>query len=256
MLRPSSPVSPDGPGSAPDLRYRRNIDVPGLGEVGQARLRAARVLVVGAGGLGSPVLVYLAAAGIGTLGIADGDVVEVSNLQRQVIHPEAAVGTNKAASAARRLADLNSEVAFEVIEEMVRAETAVGLFARYDLVLDCCDTFAAKLMLADAAQAAGVPLVWGSAVSMQGQVSVFGVPDETGRRWTLRDLVPVEPERGTYPLAVDVGVLGAMVGQVGSVMATEAIKLLAGFGQPLAGRVLILDAAAGRWDVVALGRTP
>ena len=239
-----------------DSRYRRNIDVPGLGEQGQDRLRRARVLVVGAGGLGSPVLVYLTAAGVGTLGIADGDVVEVANLQRQVVHPEAAVGTNKARSAAHRLAELNSGVAFEVIEEMVRPETAAALFAGYDLVLDCCDTFAAKLMVADAAQAAGVPLVWGSAVSMQGQVSVFGVPDDTGRRWTLRDLFPVEPEPGTYPLAVEVGVLGAMVGQVGSVMATEAIKLLAGFGRPLAGRVLILDAAASRWDVVALGSQP
>lgn len=234
-------------------RYRRNIDVLGLGERGQERLATARVLVVGAGGLGSPVIAYLAAAGVGTLGIADGDTVEVMNLQRQVLHGESGVGVNKAVSAAERVHDLNSDVVCEVHETMVDAATAATLMASYDLVLDCSDRFEVKLMLSDAARVAGRPIIWGAAVGMQGQVSVFGLPDDNGRVWTLRDLFPVEPPAGTYPLAVEVGVLGAMVGQVGSLMATEAIKVIAGFGRPLVGRLWIMDAAAARWSVVPLG---
>ncbi len=234
-------------------RYRRNLDVIGLGEAGQRKLREARVLVVGAGGLGSPVLSYLTAAGVGTIGIADGDVVEVMNLQRQVIHTQGWVGRNKAESAAARLAELNSDVTVEVFPDMVTAQSAPELFARYDLVLDCCDTFGAKFMVSDAAVRARRRLIWGAAVGMQGQVSIFGVPDDHGRTWSLRDLFPAEPPPEAYPRAVAVGVLGAMVGQVGSLMATEAIKLIAGFGRPLVGRLWIMDAAAGRWDVVALG---
>ena len=232
------------------VRYRRNLDVVGLGAAGQRRLLDARVLVVGAGGLGSPVLLYLAAAGVGTIGVADGDTVETANLQRQMIHRQADQGVNKAESAAARLRALNPEVTVETHPVMVTPGSAADLFATYDLVLDCCDSFGAKFVVADAAQAVGVPIIWGAAVGMQGQVSVFGVPDAAGRVAWLRDLFPVEPPMGSYPLATEIGVLGAMVGQVGSLMATEAIKLLAGFGQPLVGRVWIMDAAAGRWDVV------
>jgi adenylyltransferase/sulfurtransferase len=233
-------------------RYRRNVDVVGLGEAGQSRLLRSRVLVVGAGGLGSPVITYLAAAGVGRLVIADGDVVETANLQRQVIHSEGLVGVNKALSAAARVADLNPDVAVEVVPRMVDAGSLAGLLPGVDLVLDCCDSYAAKFMLSDACAGAGVPLVWASAVGMQGQVSVFGVATDDSRALWLRDLFPAEPEPGSYPLATDIGVLGAMVSQVGSVMATEAIKLLAGFGRPLVGRVLVLDAAAGRWDLLPL----
>lgn len=233
-------------------RYRRNIDVVGMGESGQRRLLESSVLVVGAGGLGSPVITYLAAAGVGRLVIADGDVVETANLQRQVIHSGALVGVNKAVSAAARVADLNPDVTSEVVPVMLTAESLRDLLAGVDLVIDCCDTYGAKFMVSDACAAAGAALVWGSAVGMQGQVSVFGVPNADGRALWLRDLFPSEPAAGSYPLATQIGVLGAMVSQVGSVMATEAIKLLAGFGVPLVGRVLVLDAAAGRWDVLPL----
>lgn len=233
-------------------RYRRNIDVVGLGEPGQQRLLASSVLVIGAGGLGSPVITYLAAAGVGRLVIADGDVVETMNLQRQVIHSSGQVGVNKAISAAARVVDLNPDVTVEVVPEMVTPASLAELLPSVDLALDCCDTYGAKFMISDACAAAGTPLVWASAVGMQGQVSLFGVPDADGRVLWLRDLFPTEPQAGTYPMATQIGVLGAMVSQVGSVMATEAIKLLAGFGAPLVGRMLILDAAAGRWDLLPL----
>ena len=231
-------------------RYRRNIDVVGLGDNGQRQLLDSSVLVVGAGGLGSPVITYLAAAGVGRLVIADGDVVETANLQRQVIHGQGLVGVNKAVSAAARVADLNPDVRVDVVAEYVTAQSLADLLPRVDLVLDCCDTYGAKYLVSDACAAAEVRLVWGTAVGMQGQVSVFGVATDEGRAVWLRDLFATEPKPGSYPLATEIGVLGAMVSQVGSVMATEAIKLLAGFGRPLAGRLLLLDAAAGRWDLL------
>ncbi len=232
-------------------RYRRNIDIPGLGEAGQERLLGASVLVIGAGGLGSAALPYLVAAGVGRVGIVDGDAVEVMNLQRQVIHRE--VGRNKAESAAEHLSGLNPDVTLDLYPQYIDADDACGLFPQYDLIMDCCDTFAAKFMISDAAREVGKPLVWGAAVGMQGQCSVFGVPDSHGDALWLRDLIPEEPE--VYPKALEVGVLGAMVGQVGALQASEAIKLLAGFGAPLVGRVMVLDAAAGRWGVVPLRST-
>lgn len=254
MIAASASTGPVAPGPpltpAQRTRYRRNIDLAGFGEDGQRRLLNAQVLVVGAGGLGSPVLLYLAAAGVGQITIADGDVVEVPNLQRQVIHDSAGTGRNKAESAAARLQTLNPDVRVRVVPDMVTAANSEALIREHDLVLDCCDSFGAKFLLSDAALAAGRPIVWAAAVGMQAQTSVFGVPDATGRVCTLRTLFPQPPPDQSYPLAVDVGVLGAMVGQVGSVMATEAIKLLAGFGEPLIGRVLVIDAAAGHWDVV------
>lgn len=242
--------APDSLTAAQQERYRRNIDVVGLGEAGQLRLLRATVLVVGAGGLGSPVITYLAAAGVGRLVIADGDVVETANLQRQVIHSGDLVGVNKAVSAAARVAELNPDVEVQVVPQMVTADSLAQLVPTVDLTVDCCDTYAAKFMVSDSCAAAGAPLVWGTAVGMQGQVSVFGVATDEGRAVWLRDLFPAEPEPGSYPLATEIGVLGAMVSQVGSVMATEAIKFLAGFGRPLAGRLLLLDAAAGRWDLL------
>ncbi len=241
------PLSP-----AQRARYRRNIAVPGLGERGQERLLAARVVVVGAGGLGSATLPYLAGAGVGRITILDGDVVEEHNLQRQVLHHE--VGRNKARSAVERLAPLNPDVRLEAVEAHVTPERAREQLAGADLVLDCTDTFAAKLLLSDTACALGVPLVWASAVGMQGQCSVFGVPAPDGEPRWLRDLHPAEPPSGAYPTAEEIGILGTTVAQVGTVQAGEALKLLAGFGELLAGRVWLLDAAAGRSDVLSFGR--
>lgn len=231
-------------------RYERNIDLVGFGVEGQERLLAASVLVIGAGGLGSAALPYLAAAGVGRIAIVDGDHVELKNMQRQVLHTE--LGRGKADSGAERLRALNPDITVEVYPEYLTPESARDLFPRYDLVLDCTDTFGAKFLISDAAEAVGARLVWASAVGMQGQCSVFGVPDEYGDRLYLRDLIPEEPPSGVYPLATDIGILGANVGQVGTLQATEAIKLLAGFGKPLVGRVAMLDTAAARWSVLPL----
>lgn len=231
-------------------RYARNISVAGIGVTGQQKLLDSAVLVVGAGGLGSAVLPYLAGAGVGTITIADGDVVETSNLQRQVLHTE--IGKNKAQSAAERLRQLNPELTIEALPEFLSYEYCLELFPQYDVILDCCDSFTAKFMLSDAAQATDAVLVWASAVGMQGQCSVFGMPDRAGQRLYLRDLIPTEPAPGQYPQAVDIGVLGAMVGQIGTLQATEVIKLLAGFGEPLIGKVMILDAIRARWDTIPL----
>ncbi len=233
-------------------RYRRTTDLAGFGEAAQERLLAARVVVVGAGGLGSAALPYLAAAGVGRLTVADGDVVTVGNLQRQVLHVD--VGRNKAESAADRLRRLNPGCDVTPVPEMLDADRVAALAADHDLLLDCCDTFAAKLVLSDAARAAGRPLVWAAAVGTYGQCSVFGVPAPDGRTLWLRDLFPVEPD--DHPRAADVGVLGPMVGQLGALQASEAVKVLTGWGRPLAGRVLVLDALTARWDVVDVRSRP
>ncbi|HMS35609.1 MAG TPA: HesA/MoeB/ThiF family protein [Arachnia sp.] len=235
-------------------RYVRNVDVVGMGVDGQERLLSSSVLVIGAGGLGSAALPYLAAAGVGRIGVVDGDAVELKNMQRQVLHTE--LGRNKAESAAERLRLLNTDVTVDEYPEYLTADRARELFVQYDLVMDCTDTYGAKYLLSDAAEAVGARLIWASAVGMQGQCSVFGVPDAHGDKLYLRDLFPEEPKAGDYPLALEIGVLGAMVGQVGALEATEAIKLLAGFGEPLVGRVMVLDALRGRWSVLPLRRGP
>lgn len=231
-------------------RYVRNIDVVGMGIEGQQRLLDSSILVVGAGGLGSASLPYLAGAGVGRIGIVDGDRVELKNMQRQVLHTE--LGRNKAESAGERVKAINPDVSVEVFPNYLDLESAKELMVDYDIVMDCCDTFSAKFMLSDAAQAVDAVLIWASAVGMQGQCSIFGVPDENGRRLYLRDLFPEEPGPGQYPLAVDIGVLGTVPGLIGALEANEAIKYLAGFGEPLIGRVMILDALRARWDVVPL----
>lgn len=230
-------------------RYDRNIRIPGIGQAGQERLRAARVLVVGAGGLGSPVITYLAAAGVGSLTIADGDVLEPTNLQRQVIHRTEDLGQEKATSAKRFVNSLNPGV--EVTTHgWVTPENVADLLARHDLVLECTDNFRAKFLLADACAQAATPLVWGTIVGLTLQVTVFDPARGGGH---LRDLYPEPPAEGATPSALQVGVLGAAVGHAGGLMATEAIKIVAGFGEPLIGRLLVADLAAGRWDVIEIG---
>ncbi len=235
-------------------RYDRNLLVPGFGESGQEGLGAARVLVVGAGGLGSPVLLYLAAAGVGHLTIADEDTVELTNLQRQVIHRMDSVGVSKTASAARAVRELNPEVATAELG-WLEGDSMLEAARSHDLVLDCTDNFTAKFGTADACAAAGVPLVWGTIVSMTFQVTVlWSRPPAPFAPITLRDIHPAPPVPGLADGAAQLGVLGAAVGQAGSVMAAEAIKLITGIGQPLIGRLLIADTRAGRWDVIEVGR--
>ncbi|WRS30100.1 HesA/MoeB/ThiF family protein [Actinomycetaceae bacterium MB13-C1-2] len=233
-----------------DTRYQRNIDVPGMGDEGQAALNNSSVLVVGAGGLGSAALPYLAGAGIGRIGIVDHDVVELTNMQRQVLHT--ALGARKADSAASRLRALNPTIVVDALPFELTEDNAVALLRKYDLVLDCTDTFAAKFLISDSAEEAGVPLVWATAVAMQGQCSVFGVPDAEGNKLYLRDLIPEEPPGDTYQMATEVGVLGAVVGHIGTLQAVEAIKLLTGMGTPLVGRIMFYDARSARWDELPL----
>ena len=237
----------------PELLHRqtRTSLVPGIGAEGLARLAAARILVIGAGGLGSPVLGYLAAAGVGTLGICDSDVVEVSNLQRQIIHDEASVGRPKTVSAAAHVTRLNAGVRVMQYPRATR-ELLDAVAAQFDLVMDCTDSFDSKYLVADWCTDHGTPQVWASVVAMTFQVSVFWSdapsPYPTSR---LRDLYPVPPAPGSTPSSATIGVLGSVAGQAGSVMATEAVKLITGSGEPLLGRLLTADAGRGRYQVIS-----
>lgn len=235
-------------------RFSRHVALPGLGLTGQRRLANARVLVVGAGGLGSPVLHYLTAAGVGTLGVLDDDTVDVSNLQRQVIHSTATVGMPKAESAARAMCAINPDVRVEVHPVRLAPENALDLFARYDVIVDGTDNFFTRYLANDTAAALGKPYVWGSVLRYDAQVSVFwqGAPD--GRSLDYRDLLPVAPNDDEALSCSDAGVLGAVCGLVGSMMATETIKLVAGVGDVLLGRVQNFDALAGSWREFDLRR--
>jgi len=235
-------------------RGSRHLMLPGFGLSGQRRLAAAKVLVIGAGGLGSPVLQYLAAAGVGTIGIVDFDTVDLSNLQRQVIHRTASIGELKTASAARAIGELNPLVA--VVEHAVRLDTgnAVQLFSGYDLVVDGSDNFATRYLANDAAAILGTPYVWGSVFRFDGQVTVFWESAPDGRSLDYRDLHPVPPAPGEVLSCDEAGVLGAVCASIGAMMATEAIKLITGIGEPLLGRIQILDALAGGWREVRLSR--
>ncbi len=228
-------------------RYSRHLLLGPLGAVGQRRLLAARVLVVGAGGLGAPVLQYLAAAGVGHLGIVDDDVVDASNLQRQVIHTLADVGRPKVDSAAEKIAALNPDVRVERHLVRLDAANARDLVAGYDLVLDGTDNFPTRYLVSDVCAELGVPVVWGSILRFDAQISVFWSRPNDGRPGvTLRDVFPTPPPAGTTPSCGEAGVLGAMCGQVGSLMAAEAVKLVTGAGDPLLGRVLVLDVLGAR----------
>ena len=249
-------VRPGPPLSAPErARYARHLLLPEIGETGQRRLRAARVAVVGAGGLGAPVLQYLAAAGVGRLGIIDDDVVDVTNLQRQVVHGHADVGRPKVDSAADAVRALAPEV--DVVTHRLRlTERNVDLLGDYDLVVDGADNFPTRYLVNDACVRLGLPEVWGSVLRFDAQVAVFwGRPPAGVAAVQLRDFFPVPPSEGEVPSCATAGVLGALCGQVGSLMATEAVKLITGIGRPLLGRVAVLDALAGSWREVPLRGT-
>lgn len=237
-------------------RFARHLPIPELGEDAQRRLRAAKVCVVGAGGLGSPALLYLAAGGVGTLGVVDSDQVELVNLQRQVLHATDGIGTPKAVSAAGRLTELDPGV--RVIPQLQRLEAsnAHELLAGYDLVLDAVDNYPTRYLIADVCAELGTPVVWAAVQVTRAQVSVFWSHprslDGPIPGITLRDLHPEPPDPGRWVTAAQVGVLGAMCGQVGALMANEAIKLITGAGDPLFGRVLYLDTMAARVSEVPL----
>jgi molybdopterin/thiamine biosynthesis adenylyltransferase/rhodanese-related sulfurtransferase len=245
------PVTPGPEFSSDDLaRYSRQVILPELGLPGQARLGAAKVLVVGAGGLGSPALLYLAAAGVGTIGILDSDDVELSNLHRQVVHSTDSVGRSKVDSAAATIAAINPGV--QVIRHLVRLDeqNADHIVPGYDVVLDGTDNFETRYVVNDACARAGIPLVWGAVLGFAAQIAVFWAAAPGGVQ--LRDLFPHPPAPGTVPSCAEAGVVGAVCGQAGSIMAGEAIKLITGIGEPLLGRVLVIDALRGRWDQIPL----
>lgn len=234
------------------LRYSRQIIIPEIGMIGQLRLKNARVLVIGAGGLGSPALLYLAAAGIGTIGIIDADIVDTSNLQRQVIHSMASVGQLKTESAAARIKDLNPLVEVVLHSYLLDTENACELFSGYDVILDGTDNFATRYLVNDAAALCAKPYVWGSILRFDGQVSVFW--DAYGPNY--RDLYPTPPPAGSVPSCSEGGVFGVLCAQIGSVMVAETIKLITGVGESLLGRVLILDSLDMRWSEVKLQADP
>lgn len=248
---------PQGAQTGPHVqgeRYSRQLRLPELGEEGQRRLAAARVLVIGAGGLGSPALTYLAAAGVGSITVCDADTVDVTNLHRQVLHDDAAIGGSKALSAARQLARIAPEVHVRAVAEPVTTANALDLLAGHHLVLDGADNFPTRYLSSDACEILGIPLVWGSILGFAGQVSVFWGAD--GRGVTYRDVHPVPPRPGEVPSCAEAGVLGALCGIIGSTMAMEAIKVLAGIGDPLFGRLAVLDALRMRWSQIPIARDP
>lgn len=233
-------------------RYSRHLSLPGFGLEGQRRLRAASALVIGAGGLGAPILNYLAAAGVGSITIIDDDVVEASNLQRQIIHRDADVGRSKVASAADAVHRLDPSLEVRSIEGRLTPENALDLFADHDVVLDGADNFATRYLSNDAAELTGTPLVWGTIFRFAGQVSTF-VP---GHGPMLRDLFPDIPEPDSVPNCAEGGVLGVLCGTVGSAMATEAIKLICGIGAPFIGRLLRYEALTGEYSTLRFSPDP
>ncbi|GAA5087470.1 adenylyltransferase/sulfurtransferase MoeZ [Nocardia iowensis] len=237
-------------------RYSRHLIIPDLGVDGQKRLKNAKVLVIGAGGLGSPALLYLAAAGVGTLGIVEFDEVDASNLQRQIIHGESDIGRPKADSARDSILEINSGIDVRLHKIRLEPENAVELFADYDLIVDGTDNFATRYLVNDAAVLAGKPYVWGSIYRFEGQVSVFWEDAPDGRGINYRDLYPEAPPPGMVPSCAEGGVLGVLCASIGSVMVTEAIKLITGIGEPLLGRLMVYDALDMNYRTIKLRRDP
>ena len=233
-------------------RYSRHLIIPDVGVTGQKRLKNAKVLVVGAGGLGSPALIYLAAAGVGTLGIVDFDVVDESNLQRQVIHGVSDVGRSKAESARDSIREINPYVEVVLHEERLESDNALEVFRPYDLILDGTDNFATRYLVNDACVLLGKPYVWGSIYRFEGQASVFW--DEHGPNY--RDLYPDPPPPGMVPSCAEGGVLGVLCASIGSIMVTEAIKLITGIGEPLLGRLMVYDALEMSYRTIKVRKDP
>jgi adenylyltransferase/sulfurtransferase len=234
------------------IRYSRHLILPEIGLAGQERLKAARVLLVGAGGLGSPAALYLAAAGIGTMGLIDFDVVDRSNLQRQVVHGTAAVGTSKLASARARLADLNPHVQVETIEARLTAANALEHLRGWDVVLDGSDNFPTRYLVNDACVLLGLPTVYGAVLRFEGQVSVFDARRGPCYRCLYRE--PPPPE--LVPSCAEGGVVGVVPGVIGSLQALEAIKLVTGIGSSLVGRLLLFDGMKLQFREISLVKDP
>ena len=237
-------------------RYSRHLIIPEVGMEGQKRLKNAKVLVIGAGGLGSPALLYLAAAGVGTLGIVDFDVVDESNLQRQVIHGQSDIDKSKALSAKESIQEINHFVNVVLHEVRLEADNVLDIFAQYDLILDGTDNFATRYLVNDAAVLAGKPYIWGSIYRFEGQVSVFWEDAPNGLGLNYRDLYPEAPPPGMVPSCSEGGVLGILCASIGSVMGTEAVKLIMGIGETLLGRLMVYDALEMSYRTIKLRKDP
>ncbi|GAB5905437.1 adenylyltransferase/sulfurtransferase MoeZ [Mycobacteroides chelonae] len=237
-------------------RYSRHLIIPDLGVDGQKRLKNAKVLVIGAGGLGSPTLLYLAAAGVGTIGIVEFDVVDESNLQRQIIHGQSDIGRSKAQSARDSVLEINPLVEVRLHELRLEPDNAVNLFSQYDLILDGTDNFATRYLVNDAAVLAHKPYVWGSIYRFEGQVSVFWEDAPDGLGLNYRDLYPEPPPPGMVPSCAEGGVLGILCASIASVMGTEAIKLITGIGDSLLGRLMVYDALDMTYRTIKIRKDP
>jgi molybdopterin/thiamine biosynthesis adenylyltransferase/rhodanese-related sulfurtransferase len=233
-------------------RYSRHLIIPDVGMDGQKRLKHAKVLCVGAGGLGSPALMYLAAAGVGTLGIVEFDTVDESNLQRQIIHGQSDVGRSKAQSAADSVREINPYTQINIHEVRLDSDNVMDLFSQYDLIVDGTDNFATRYLVNDAAVLLGKPYIWGSIYRFEGQASVFW--SEHGPCY--RCLYPEPPPPGMVPSCAEGGVLGVLCASIGSIQVTEAIKLLMGIGDPLVGRLMIYDALEMSYRTVKIRKDP
>jgi molybdopterin/thiamine biosynthesis adenylyltransferase/rhodanese-related sulfurtransferase len=232
--------------AAENNRYSRHLLLPEIGLAGQQRMKAARVLVVGCGGLGCPVLQYLAAAGVGTLGLLDFDTVDDSNLQRQVLYATADVGRPKAVAAAEKLAAQNPFITLQTHQTLLSRDNVLPLFAGYDVVVDCSDNFATRYLVNDACVILGKPLVFGAIFKFEGQVSVFNYQNGP----TYRCLYPEPPAPGDAPSCAEIGVLGVLPGLVGTLQATEALKIILELGEVLNGRLLLVDALGMRFQSI------
>lgn len=240
-------------------RYKRHIVLRDVGAQGQQALKDSRVLIVGAGGLGSPLALYLAAAGVGTIGLVDDDVVSISNLQRQIVHDTAHVGRSKVDSAKATLARINPLVSVETHATRLTADNAIDLISRYDIVADGSDNFATRYLVSDACFLAERTLVFGAVGPFDGYVSTFKphLQGPDGKPWpSYRCLFPEAPPPGTVANCSEVGVLGAVVGVIGTLQATEVLKEILGIGDTLAGRLLIWDALSARFDEVRIAWNP
>ena len=233
-------------------RYARQIRLPDFGDAAQAALLESHVLVIGAGGLGAPVLSYLAAVGVGTISVLDPDVVELSNLHRQVIHTESTIGTRKVDSAKLRMAGINSTLDIRTHPVLLTPDNALDLLTGVDLVIDGSDNFATRYLANDACEILGIPLVWGTILGFDGQVAVF----DSRTAATLRDLYPDVPAPGSVPNCAVAGVLGPLCGSIGSAMAMEAIKVLTGIGTPLTNAVAVHNSLEASWETVPVSLIP
>lgn len=236
-------------------RYARHVILDEVGEEGQIKLLNSKVLVIGAGGLGAPVLMYLAAAGVGHLACADDDTVDISNLQRQIIHATAAIGTPKVESAAQTLSRINPTVNFIPIQARLTADNAVETIGGYDLVIDGSDNFETRYLLNDVCFAAGVPWISGALLRFEGQISTF-MPHEGDGHPCYRCLFPDVPEPGSIPRCDQAGIFGSVAGLVGTMQATEALKLLMGLGDNLSGKLMLIDTLGPSFTTIKVPKNP